>query len=122
MALHQIVDGGRMDIDAGDRTAPEGSGDRLVIRSAMRRACPLDPGRKSLGRQPAILAIQYRAEDDDLSVKGALEIILVVLQRAGAQIGKGKGRDVVRAALEVDGHRVRHLNRNLVASERNRSI
>ena len=69
---------------------------------------PSKPVAKRFEVQPAVLGIEHRAEDHDLAVEGALEIVLVVLQRAGTQIGKGIGRNVVGAALEIDGHGVRH--------------
>ena len=118
VARDQIVDRGGVDIDAGDRADPRACDDRRAFGRAARRARALDAGRKALRRHAAILDIENGAEDDDLAVEPAPEIILVVLDGARTQVGKREGRDVVGAAFEIQRHRVRHPARDLVAGKR----
>ena len=90
-----------------------------VLSAAQRGArAPSMPVAKRLDVMPAILDIENGAEDDDLAVEPAPEVILVVLDGARAQIGKREGRDVVGAALEIQRHRVRHPAGNAVAGKR----
>ena len=55
IAGDQVVDGGGMNIDAGDVAALEADADRLLRQRAARRPRALDPGGESLRRQLAIL-------------------------------------------------------------------
>ena len=90
-----------------------------VLSAAQRGArAPSMPVAKRLDVMPAVLDIENAAEDDDLAVEPAPEIILVVLDGARTQIGKGEGRNVVGAALEIQRHRVRHPAGNAVAGKR----
>ena len=107
-----------MDIDAGDRADPRARDDRRAFGRAARHARALDAGRKALRGHATVLDIEDGAEDDDLAVEPAPEIVLVVLDGARAQIGKREGRDVVGAAFEIQRHRVRHPARYRVARKR----
>ena len=110
-----------MDIDAGDRADPRACDDRRAFSGATRHARALDAGRKAFRRHATILDIEDGAEDDDLAVEPAPEIILVVLDGARPKIGKREGRDVVGAAFEIQRHRVRHPARHRVACQRHPS-
>ena len=79
-------------------------------------------GCETLGGEAAIFRIQHGAENNDLSVKPAAEIFLVVLQGAGTKVGKGKGRNVIRTAFEIQGHGVGDTERDAVARQRGRSV
>jgi hypothetical protein len=118
----QVVDGGRMDIDARDRTAPEGCGHRPGLGRAARHALAFASRCKPFRRQSAVFGIENAAEDDDFAVEPALEIFLVAAGGAEAQVGKREGWDVAGAAFEIEGHGIRHFARNTVAGEGRRAV
>ena len=120
--VHQIVDASRMNIDAGDRAAPELRGRRLDRQRAARRACRFGAGRKALRRDLAILDIEQRSEQHDLAVEIATKIFRVALFGTGVQIREGERSNVVAAAGEVERQRVGHRARNPVAAEVHRAV
>src|SRR5258708_8508680 len=103
------MDCGRVNINAGDRTAFElPGGRRRQGQRATRRSRPIKPGRKTLGGDFSILRIEKCAEDDDLAGEFAMKKIRVVAFNAGVQIGERKRLNIVAATLEIESQCVWH--------------
>src|SRR5260370_32469827 len=117
------MDCGRVNINAGDRTAFElPGGRRRQGQRATRRSRPIKPGRKTLGGDFSILRIEKCAEDDDLAGEFAMKKIRVVAFNAGEQIGERKRLNIVAATLEIESQCVWHRTRNEIAGERHASV
>src|SRR5260370_15602849 len=111
------MDCGRVNINAGDRTAFElPGGRRSQGERETRRSRPIKPGRKTLGGDFSILRIEKCAEDDDLAGEFAMEKIRVVAFNAGVQIGERKRLNIVAATLEIESQCVWHRTRNEIAA------
>ena len=118
----QVVDRGGVDIDAGDHAAAEILRQRFALQHTARHPRALQPGREPLRREPAILGILNGSEQHHLAVEPASEIVAVVVHGALAKVGKRKSRDVIRAALEIERHRIRNGAWDPVARKRGRPV
>ena len=108
VAADQVVDRGRVDIDARDGVAPERLAFGRRAQGAARRARALRRGGKALRGDLAVLDVEHGADQHDLAGEMFAEEAVVVLCGAGGEVGEGVGRDVACAAFEVEHDRVRH--------------
>ncbi len=119
----QIIDGGGMNINAGDRAAFELPGARLCRRQrATRRPRSLEPGRETLGCGFPVFRVEQCSEDDNLVGEFATEKISIVTLDTGPQIGERKRWNIVAAPLEIQSQRIRHRAWNEIAGKRHASV
>src|SRR6266487_5057488 len=121
VASHQVVDGRRLYVHAGDRIAR-----RVGTYGGAAEGAPLGEDafgsrRVALRGDFPVLDIEQRANDHDLAVELPTEELWILVD-ARAQIGEREGRNVVRPAVEIERGRIRCQGRNAVAAERHGAV
>ena len=70
--------------------------------------CAFGRSREARRGDFSVLDIEHGADQHDLAVEMTAEEILVILLRAGTQVGEREGRDVTGAGREIERNGVRH--------------
>ena len=107
IALNEVVDRGRMRVDAGRRIAGKEGRCFWHRQRAARTSGIFRRGRKTLGGDLAIFHVKRRADNHDFAGEIAAEEFLVALFDTGAQISERVGRNPVGAAVEIKRHGIR---------------